>query len=268
MKPEDIERVKNLLPTSLGSDEIRGKIAADILRRSVFSARMENARYLAKIREVATELSAGRMNAAKAKEQLLGVLSQIGYDTTADDDRLATPVSERRLNLILETQREMAANAALVMSQNAGTIDQFPAWNLTRLAGRRVPREDWPARWEAAGNSVGWEGAYEGVYHGSGADFGFVALKDSPIWQALGDGAGGFKDTLGNPYPPFAFSSGMSWLQVDRETCERLGLIEPGANAGIPDVPSLAPDEKAIADAAKRYGFDESYFDDILMNDE
>ena len=267
MKPEDIERIKDLLPTSLGSAEIRERYAREILQRSVFTARMENMRYLAKIRDVCAEISSGRMNAATAKEQLIGVLSQIGYDTTADDDKLANPVSERRLNLILETQREMAANAALIASQNAGTIDQFPAWNLTRLAGRRVPREDWPARWNAAGNSVGWDGAYRHVYNGDGADFGFVALKSSPIWQALGDGAGGFTDTLGNPYPPFAFSSGMSWLQVDRETCERLGLIEPGSSAGIPDAPSLSPAEKDIADAAKRYGFDESYFDDILNDD-
>ena len=264
MKPEDVERIKDLLPTSLGSAEIREQYAREILQRSIVVSRMENMRYLSKVREVATELSAGRMNAAKAKELLLGVLSQIGYDTTEDDDRLSNPVSERRLNLILETQREMAASAALIAGQNAGTIDQYPAWNLTRLAGRRVPREDWPARWNAAGSSVGWEGAYQSVYHGSGADFGFVALKDSPIWQALGDGVGGFKDTLGNPYPPFAFSSGMSWLQVDRKTCEQLGLLEPGAVAGIPDAPSLSPAEKDIADAAKRYGFDESYFDDIL----
>ena len=267
MKPEDIERIKDLLPTSLGSAEIRERYAREILQRSVFSARMEHARYLAKIRDVCTELSAGRMNAATAKERLLGVLSQIGYDTTADDDKLANPVSERRLNLILETQREMAANAALIASQNAGTINQYPAWNLTRLAGRRVPREDWPARWNAAGNSVGWEGAYEPIYHGGGADFGFVALKDSPIWQALGDGAGGFKDTLGNPYPPFAFSSGMSWLQVDRETCEQLGLIRPDETASVPSDPSLSPAERDIAEAAKRYGFDESYFDDILNDD-
>ena len=267
MKPEDIERVKDLLPTSLGSAEIRERIAREILQRSVFVSRIENMRFLAKVRETAAALSSGEINAAKAKEQLLGVLSQIGYDTTADDGKLSNIVSERRLNLILETQREMAASAALIASQNAGTIDQFPGWNLTRLAGRRVPREDWPARWNAAGNSVGWEGAYQHVYNGDGADFGFVALKDSPIWQALGDGAGGFTDTLGNPYPPFAFSSGKSWLQVDRATCERLGLIEPGASAGIPDAPSLSPAEKDIADAAKRYGFDESYFDDILNDD-
>ena len=123
MKPEDIERIKDLLPTSLGSAEIRERYAREILQRSVLTARMENMRYLAKIRDVCAEISSGRMNAAKAKEQLLGVLSQIGYDTTADDGKLANPVSERRLNLILETQREMAANAALIASQNAGTVD-------------------------------------------------------------------------------------------------------------------------------------------------
>lgn len=29
MKPEDVERIKDLLPTDLGSEEYRGKIAAD-----------------------------------------------------------------------------------------------------------------------------------------------------------------------------------------------------------------------------------------------
>lgn len=43
MTPEEIQRVKDLLPTTLGSEEIRGTIAADILRRSVFSARMASA---------------------------------------------------------------------------------------------------------------------------------------------------------------------------------------------------------------------------------
>lgn len=46
MKPEDIERIKDLLPTELCSSEIRSRIAADILRRAVFSARMENVRDL------------------------------------------------------------------------------------------------------------------------------------------------------------------------------------------------------------------------------
>ena len=56
-------RLKELLPTSLGSAEIREQIARDILRRSVFSARMECARYLADSPERRTsEISAARFN--------------------------------------------------------------------------------------------------------------------------------------------------------------------------------------------------------------
>lgn len=248
MKPEDIERVKDLLPTSLGSDEIRGKIAADILRRSVFSARMENARYLAKIREVCTAMAAGKINAADARAQLLAVLEQIGH-SPQDEGGLRNPASIRRLNLILDTQTQMASSVSRLAEQTDATVNLFPAWELTRLETRAVPRADWMQRWTAAGDSVGWEGAVKRP---------FIALKNSPIWEALGYGVGGFKDTLGNPYPPFAYSSGLDWLDVDRETCEKLGLIKSGEAVSRPlqnDVPSLSPGEADIADAIKRFGF-------------
>ena len=244
MKPEDIERVKDLLPTSLGSDEIRREIAADILRRSVFSARMASASYLAKIREVCAALSSGEINAADARAQLLTVLEQMGH-SPLDDGGLQNPASVRRLNLILETQTQMAASVARLSQQTEATVAQWPAWELTRLERRDVPREDWPARWRFAGASVNWEGALQDR---------FIALKSSPIWQALGEGAGGFRDTLRNPYPPFAYSSGMDWVEVDRETCEKLGLVS-GDQAATPDAPSLSPGEADIADAIRRYGF-------------
>ena len=251
MKPEDIERVKDLLPTSLGSDEIRERYAREILQRSVFSARMENAHYLAKVRDVCAEISAGTINQADARAQLMNVLSQMGHSPT-DEGGLTNPASIRRLNLIIDTQRQMAASVAQIAQQNEGTVDQFPAWELTRLGTRHAPREDWPARWRAAGESVGWEGASRNA---------FVALKNSPIWQALGDGAGGYSDTLGNPYPPFAYSSGMAWLQVDRATCERMGLVRAEDEAPIPDVPSLSPSERDILEAAKRTGFADLFKD-------
>ena len=247
MKPEDIERVKELLPTSLGSDEIRGKIAADILRRSVFSARMENARYLAKIREVCTAMAAGKINAADARAQLLSVLEQMGH-STQDAGGLRNPASIRRLNLILDTQTQMASSVARLAEQTDATVNLFPAWELTRLETRAVPRADWMQRWTAAGDSVNWEGAVRRP---------MIALKSSPIWAALGDGVGGFTDTLGNPYPPFAYSSGLDWLDVDRETCEKLGLLKPGSKvpSGLPEGASLSPGETDIADAIKRFGF-------------
>ena len=260
MKPEDIERIKELLPTSLGSAEIREQYAREILQRSILSARMESVRYLAKIREVATELSAGTINAAKAREGLLNVLSQIGYDTTYDDGKVSNPVSQRRLDLILETQRQMAASVARISLETEDTLDMYPAWELTRVDKPAKPREDWPARWNAAGASVGWEGARKGVYYGSGVGIGFIALKSSPIWAALGSGVGGFRDTLGNPYPPFAFGSYMDWVDVDRETAERLGLDV--SSAPSPTKPSLSPDDAELLEAAKRVGWP-GLFDDL-----
>ena len=265
MKPEDIERIKDLLPTSLGNAEIREQYAREILQRSIVSSRMEIVRYLAKIREVATELSAGRINAAKAREGLLNVLSQIGYDTTDDDGKISNPVSQRRLDLILETQRQMAASVARLSLETEDTLDMYPAWELTRADAPAKPREDWPARWNAAGESVNWEGARKGIYYGSGVGIGFVALKSSPIWAALGSGVGGYRDTLGNPYPPFAFGSYMDWVDVDRETAEQLGLIKSGEAVPTPleqNQPTLSPDDAELLEAAKRVGWP-GLFDDL-----
>ncbi len=93
-----------------------------------------------------------------------------------------------------------------------------PAWRLTRVGYRENPRQDWQMRWQAAGDTVGWEGAIKGND--------FVALKDSPIWRALGEGAGGFDDALQNSHPPFAFGSGMGWVNVGCRECKNLGLVK------------------------------------------
>lgn len=249
MKPEEIERIKGTLPTTLGSDEIRERYSREILARSVLSARMASASYLAKIREVCTAMSAGEIDKADARAQLLAVLEQMGH-SPRNDGGIANPASIRRLNLILDTQTQMASSVARLAGQTEATVEAFPAWELTRLETRRVPRDDWRARWRAAGSACGWQGACKDQ---------FIALKNSPIWAALGDGAGGFDDTLGNPYPPFAYSSGLDWLDVDRETAAKLGLLDGrGAVASEPpSVATLSPGESDIADAIARYGFPE-----------
>jgi hypothetical protein len=233
---EHIVRIKSLLPTTLGSAEIRERIAADILARSVFSARMASESYLAEIRDVCAEVVAGRLSTAQARERLLRTLEAMGH-SPQDEGGLKNPASLRRLDLIVNTQANMAASAARLMSQTPGTLEDFPAWELMRFEGRRMPRKDWRARWTLAGNSVGWAGALPMTPGGR-----MVALKSSPIWQALGDGAGGFRDTLGNPYPPFAYSSGLDWMDVSREEAERLGLKIPESQKI--EMPSLAPAEE------------------------
>ena len=243
MKPEEIQRIKELLPTTLGSEEIRGTIAADILRRSVFSARMASASYLASIRDVCSRVLAGEINQATAVKELVVALRDMGH-SPADGGGITNPASLRRLNLIVDTQTQMAASVARLDSQTEATVALWPAWELVRFEGRAKPRQDWPARWQLAGAAVDFVGAARNR---------MVALKSSPIWQALGDGAGGFRDTLGNPYPPFAYSSGLDWMDVSAEECERLGLST--AAAAAPEAASLSPGMQDIRDAIERYGF-------------
>ena len=245
MTAADVIRIKELLPTSLGSDEIREQIAREILQRSIFSARMESARYLAKVRDVCAQIAAGEINQADARLKLVTLLEQMGH-SPQDGGGITNPASIRRLNLIIDTQRQMAASVAVLSEQTEATVAMWPAWELTRLETRAVPRPDWDRRWAAAGLACGFKGALKDR---------FIALKSSPIWQELGNGAGGYRDTLGNPYPPFAFSSGMDWIEVDRDECIALGLIKEGEDIAAPSLASLTPGERDIAEAVERYGF-------------
>lgn len=238
MTQEDIQRVKDLLPTNLGSEEIRESIASQILRRSIHSARMAYESYLADLRDALADISAGRVGEADAVDRLTRSLAALGH-SPQDGGGVLNPASRRRLALILDTNRQTAASVARLWSQTPATVDAYPAWELTRFDDRRAPRADWQRRWRAAGEAVGWEGALRtsGIY----PDWGMVALKSSPVWAALGAGAGGFRDALGNPYPPFAYGSGLDWEDVERGRCEELGLIGPGEVARVPDAPSIWP---------------------------
>ena len=258
MDPAEIIRIKDLLPTDLGSDEVREQLAADILRRSIFSARMEDLRHLALIRDVCADVTAGAINQATARERLLASLARMGH-SPLDEGGISNPASIRRLNLIVDTQRQMAASAANIAAETPSTLEEWPAVELTRFVGKGRPRQDWAERWQAAGDAVGWQGAAKGV--GGFPDWRMVALKASPIWQALGDGAGGYRDTLGNPFPPFAYGSGLAWADVSRDEAVELGLIAPGETAPAPQPPDLSPSEAEIADVVDRLGFGDVFSD-------
>lgn len=265
MDAAEIMRLKELLPTSLGSEEVRERIARDILRRSVFSARMEWARYLAEIRDVAAEMLAGKIERGEGERRLLRVLAALGHPSEGAE-ALSDPASERRIKLVLDTQCQMAKSVAQLSQQTETVVERYPGWELCRVGERRLPRKDWLSRWNSAGESVGWEGAVDHPIYGDVDAYGFLALKSSPIWEALGAGAGGFRDTLGNPFPPFCYGSGMDWLDADRETCERCGLDINSPTQNSPthnSPPSLSPAEAEILEAAKSVGFD-GMFDDLL----
>lgn len=254
-------RSRTLLPTSLSSYEMR-EAGRQVALRSVWSARTTNAEYLQTIKRVVDDMLEGRINQATGRLHLIRKLAELGYDpeTGFPDDLGAVPPAERgslqdlssaaRINLVLEINERMAANYGMMVAGNTEYARQeYPAWELIRVLDRRVERGTpesrsvgWDLRWEEAGAAVAWEGAIS---------FPWIALKDSPIWQALGDGEGGYIDTLGNPFPPFAFGSGMGWRAVPRREAVRLRLVDdkrvPAQTRG-----QLSPGAKEVSDAYKK----------------
>jgi hypothetical protein len=226
-------------PTDLSSAQLR-QVAQEVRERAVFSARMTNAEAVQRLADVVDDMLGGKINLATARWEMMKELARLGYDPEqggfpqdmagippAERGSLRDLSSRRRLDLMLETNQRMAANYGRVVEGNSEyALWAYPGWKLVRLYAREIERGSpesktagWEERWHAAGESVQWEGAAEET---------MVALKDSPIWPALGSGAGGYKDAIGNPYPPFAFQSGMGWDAAPREECDKLGLLKTG----------------------------------------
>ncbi len=129
-------------------------------------------------------------------------------------------------DLIFKTATQIAHGAGRFVQENASAddLDVYPALELLRLYDRKPPETTWNARWQAACAAAGDDKAHR-VFTKTDR---MIALKSSGIWQALGDGVGGYEDSLGNPFPPFAFDSGFGQNVIDRAECEELGLLEPG----------------------------------------
>lgn len=83
--------------------------------------------------------------------------------------------------------------------------------SLSRVSPRKKPRTDWPVRWRAAAEACNWRG----VLKPKKDTLLMAARKNSPIWEELAKGAGGFRDAIGEGEPPFAYGSGMGWKKVE-----------------------------------------------------
>ena len=235
------------LPTNLGTAELR-KLGNDVLRQSLFSARMSNADAVQALRS-AVETALKESNVSYARLALKKIGAQLGYTPEAGfpGDTGMPPAepgsrldlfSTDRLNFILQTHQEMCRGAAKnIWGNDPDTLDQYPAWELIRVAAVDVPRGQirrgkgvlepdpenaWDTdngRWQAALAAAGDDEAQK-IFDDTGR---MVARKDSGVWESLGDGAGGYDDALGNDYEPFAFNSGMGRVQVAREDYIALG---------------------------------------------
>lgn len=232
--------VRRVMPTHLSTAELQ-RIPDGIRRSSFFSARTMLRDYLEQaksaIRAVLNPQTATRppgdprageqftegKTIEQARADLRVYLDSIGYEPDPQDaGTLRDLSSQARVDLVVRTNVGIAQGYGYwVQGQDPVLLDEWPAAELFRAEGRGIER-DWNERWLAAAQAVGDTDALRMLQTHDR----MVARKDSPIWQALGDGAGGFDaDALHNPYPPFAFNSGMDVRDIDRAEAVDLGLL-------------------------------------------
>ncbi len=209
---------KALVASDIDSREWNS-IQAGLRDRAFFSSQVAEHQFLDAFRTGSAAHAAGADDTSKIRMALRDYLTKKGYQPTDDiRDTIKDLTSKARLDVILKTNVATARGfVQYVRGMEPGAFAAFPAKRLLRIRQRKQGR-DWTARWNTAAADAGWEG----VCRDQGQ---MVALKDSPIWQALGNGAGGYRDALGNPYPPFAFGSGMGVVNVSRKEAIELGLI-------------------------------------------
>ncbi len=254
---------RGLLPTSLGTDDLRA-LDVGLKRRASFSARIENLQALQKINDVVKELIRGispedealrgkkplQMSVAEARFQVRKTFKELGVTVTDSGDvgTIKDPQSDQRINLIVSTQEQLAQGYGhFIAGHDPDILDVWPCQELVRVVDAEEPR-DWEARWKRVGGQL---------YAGR-----MIALKNSDIWDRLGDPAI-FKDGLGNPYPPFAFGSGMRVEDVSRDEAEELGVIARGTPAPLARARDVDEDAKVSLE-----GFDDELKQALLDNPE
>jgi len=216
-----IALARGVMPTAMSTAELR-EIPGELRARSVFSARTTNAEYVQVIRDVVSAVVDGQMDHATARVTLRETLRAMGYSPeggfpgkilessstvpAAVKGSLRDLSSFRRLDLIVKTQEQLMRGAGQKL-RGLGRLDAAPAWELVRYRQSEVPR-NWGERFIEAGGTM-----IEGRV---------IAHKNDPVWDALGDSVL-FDDALDVDHPPFAFNSGMGWMEVTADEWERVG---------------------------------------------
>lgn len=208
--------VRSILPTTLSSAEIRDALSQDIIDRAVFSARMSNAEFLQEIDEITRLMVNGEIDLATARIRLTQKLEEIGYQAAvADVGSIKDFTSDKRIDLIIRTNAQIARGyGQFIQGQNEEWLRAAPCQELFRLQRKKQERGTtagsmgWPQRWQEVGGTL-----FDGR---------MIARKDDDVWRRLGTA---FPDSLGNPYPPFAFNSGMWVKDVLRSQAVKLGVI-------------------------------------------
>ena len=205
--------VKSILPTSGKTADLQ-QLSGAIKRRALFSATVENVNQLQKISDATNAVLTGQSDEATVRLGIKQLLADMGYQPDPEKaGGLQDLASTARINLQIDTNVDVARGYGWdLQGQQPDVLDEWPAQELIRDFAPKGRERDWAARWARCG--------------GEFFDGRMIALKNSPIWSQLGDSSI-FPDGLDNPYPPFAFNSGMGVRDIARDEAEQLGLIEP-----------------------------------------
>lgn len=241
-------RARGLLPTAMSSRELQ-RLDRTIREHALYSARTNSETLLQGYKDTIDSLLRPRLQApgapavvdrAAARAAMKELLFSIGYNPSTDPNQpepgsLRDLSSDPRIDLVISTNLDMAYSMAKhAVDQDPARLDAFPAQEMVRFEDRQE-RRPWEDRFMLAGSSSGSPfGDGWGIFSGR-----MVALKNHPIWHLLGSPRL-FPDGLGNPYPPFAFNSGMGVLDILREEAEDMGLMFPGEPAPAPADTSIA----------------------------
>lgn len=218
-------------PSSMSSADWE-KIAPAIREKCFFSARVNNAEVLGKMRELIGEAvdSAKRspQKALLSRDKFISEMKEYlrGKGYSMGGSKLTDITSRRRLGLIYQMNVDEAREyGRYVRGQDSDLLNAYPAWEFLRIEERRVPRSNWRERWLAAGGKI---------YGGR-----MVALKSDAVWVNL--------SRFGRPYPPFDFGSGMGVEDVDRTEAINLGLLPDDEPADeIPDFECVLESEVSL----------------------
>jgi hypothetical protein len=144
-------------------------------------------------------LSGGKYNTATARCMIKDVLNDNGHK-----------VDHERIQSCIDTVQNLTAGFRHWL-QGRDEMSQwaFPARELARDYPRAEPI-DWIERWQSCGGKIYSDGR-------------MIAPTDDSIWLKISD--------FGLPFPPFAFNSGMNWIEIPRKEVIALGIIDPSEPA-------------------------------------
>lgn len=217
--PDPQKHVKSLklFPSARESAEWN-QVDPAIRATSFFSACVEDERILQSLQKMVQQAMEEGLSMQEFVKQALDMLDFIRVEPPEGEEEkqkfkysLDTLYDPERLRLIYRTQEQLAHGyAEFCAAYERDWLDEFPAWQFVRQPGAK---ED-----QKRPDHVAHEGD--------------IRLKsDIQYWLDRNSfDQGGF----GNPYGPWGYNSWMRTFDVDRETCEMLGLLKKGERVQVP----------------------------------